>query len=79
MGLLFLESGTSTFWLGLLLFIKRESRTPTFKILVRTLVLCQGRRSQATWAFSAAVALLVKESYVDVALIFQCVLPILTD
>ena len=37
MGLLFLGSGTPTFWLGLLLFIKRESRTPTFKILVRTL------------------------------------------
>ena len=32
-----LGSGTPTFWLGLLLFIKRESRTPTFKILVRTL------------------------------------------
>ena len=38
MGLLFLGSGTPTFWLGLLLFIKRESRTPTFKILVRTLI-----------------------------------------
>ena len=25
--------------MGLLLFIKRESRTPTFKILVRTLIL----------------------------------------
>ena len=37
MGLLFLGSGTPTFWLGLLLFIKRESQTPTFKILVRTL------------------------------------------
>ena len=37
MGLQFLGSGTPTFWLGLLLFIKRESRTPTFKILVRTL------------------------------------------
>ena len=37
MGLLFLGSGTPTFWLGLLLFIKWESRTPTFKILVRTL------------------------------------------
>ena len=37
-GLLFLGSGTPTFWLGLLLCIKRESRTPTFKILVRTLV-----------------------------------------
>ena len=37
MGLLFLGSGTPTFWLGLLLFIKRESRTPTFKILLRTL------------------------------------------
>ena len=36
-GLLFLGSRTPTFWLGLLLFIKRESRTPTFKILVRTL------------------------------------------
>ena len=33
----FLGSGTPTFWLVLLLFIKRESRTPTFKILVRTL------------------------------------------
>ena len=38
MGLLFFGSGTPTFWLGLLLFIKRESRTPTFKILVRTLL-----------------------------------------
>ena len=38
MGLLFWGSGTPTFWLGLLLFIKRESRTPTFKILVRTLI-----------------------------------------
>ena len=37
MGLLFLGSGTPTFWLGLLLFIKGESKTPTFKILVRTL------------------------------------------
>ena len=37
MGLLFWGSGTPTFWLGLLLFTKRESRTPTFKILVRTL------------------------------------------
>ena len=37
MGLLFFGSGTPIFWLGLLLFIKRESRTPTFKILVRTL------------------------------------------
>ena len=33
----FWGSGTPTFWLGLLLFIKRESWTPTFKILVRTL------------------------------------------
>ena len=33
----FWGSGTPTFWLGLQLFIKRESRTPTFKILVRTL------------------------------------------
>ena len=40
MGLLFWGSGTPTFWLGLLLFTKRESRTPTFKILVRTLVVC---------------------------------------
>ena len=38
MGLLFWGSGTPTFWLGLLLFTKRESRTPTFKILVRTLL-----------------------------------------
>ena len=38
MGLLFWGSGTPTFWLGLLLFIKRESWTPTFKILVRTLL-----------------------------------------
>ena len=38
MGLLFLGSVTPTFWLGLLRFIKRESRTPTFKILVRTLL-----------------------------------------
>ena len=37
MGLLFWGSGTPTFWLGLLLFTKRESRTPTFKILVRIL------------------------------------------
>ena len=37
MGLLFWGGGTPTFWLGLLLFTKRESRTPTFKILVRTL------------------------------------------
>ena len=37
MGLLFWRTGTPTFWLGLLLFTKRESRTPTFKILVRTL------------------------------------------
>ena len=37
MGLLFWGSGTPTFWLGLLLLTKRESRTPTFKILVRTL------------------------------------------
>ena len=37
MGLVFWGSGTPTFWLGLLLFIKRESGTPTFKILVRTL------------------------------------------
>ena len=37
MGLLIWGSGTPTFWLGLLLFTKRESRTPTFKILVRTL------------------------------------------
>ena len=29
--------GTPAFWLGLLLFIKRESQTPTFKTLVRTL------------------------------------------
>ena len=36
-GIEFLGSGTPTFWLGLLLFIKRESWTPTFKILVRTL------------------------------------------
>ena len=28
-GLLFLRGGTPTFWLGLLLFIKRKSRTPT--------------------------------------------------
>ena len=40
MGLLFRGSGTPTFWLGLLLFTKRESRTPTFKILVRTLLVC---------------------------------------
>ena len=46
MGLLFLESGTPTFWLGLLLFIKRESRTPTFKILVRTLLTVKIRKSQ---------------------------------
>ena len=39
MGLLFWGSGTPTFWLGLLLFTKRESLTPTFKILVRTLPL----------------------------------------
>ena len=38
MGLLFFGSGTPTFWLGLLLFIKREPWTPTFKILVRTLL-----------------------------------------
>ena len=38
MGLLFCGSGTPTFWLGLLLFTKRESRTPTFKILERTLL-----------------------------------------
>ena len=37
MGLLFWGSGTLTFWLGVLLFIKRESQTPTFKIQVRTL------------------------------------------
>ena len=37
MGLLLWGSGTPTFWLGLLLFIKKESQTPTFKILVRTL------------------------------------------
>ena len=37
MGLLFWGSGTPTFWLGLLLFTKRGSRTPTFKILVKTL------------------------------------------
>ena len=37
-GLLFWGSGTPIFWLGLLLFTKRESRTPTFKILVRTLL-----------------------------------------
>ena len=37
MGLLFLGNGTPTFWLGLLHFIKGESQTPTFKILVRTL------------------------------------------
>ena len=36
-GLLFLGSGTPTFWLGLLHFIKGESGTPTYKILVRTL------------------------------------------
>ena len=41
MGLLFWGSGTPTFWLGLLLFTKRESRTPTYKILVRTLIHCQ--------------------------------------
>ena len=44
MGLLFWRGGggggggAPTFWLGLLLFTKRESRTPTFKILVRTLL-----------------------------------------
>ena len=43
MGLLFWGSGTPTFWLGLLLFTKRESRTPTFKILVRTLPSCPPR------------------------------------
>ena len=36
-GLLFLGSGTPTFWLGLLHFILGESGTPTCKILVRTL------------------------------------------
>ena len=35
--LLFVGSGTRTFWLGLLLFIQRESRTPAFKILVKIL------------------------------------------
>ena len=29
---------TPTFWLGLLLFIKGESLTPAFKILVRSLI-----------------------------------------
>ena len=43
MGLLFWGSGTPTFWLGLLLFIKRESRTPNFKILVRTLTSLPGQ------------------------------------
>ena len=33
----FLGSGTPTFWLGLIIFMKGESWTPTFKILVRTL------------------------------------------
>ena len=37
-GLPFLGSGTPNFWLGLLLLIKGESGTPTFKILVKTLV-----------------------------------------
>ena len=37
MGFLFLGNGTPNFWQGLLFFIKGESRTPTFKILVRTL------------------------------------------
>ena len=45
MGLLFWGSETPTFWLGLPLFIKRESRTPTFKILVRTLLPQRGCRS----------------------------------
>ena len=38
-----------TFWLGLLLFTKRESRTPTFKILVRTLVFLTNTRSIGSW------------------------------
>ena len=37
MGLLFWGSGTPTFWLGFLLFIKGESQIPAFKMLVRTL------------------------------------------
>ena len=37
MGLLFLGSGTPTFRLGLLLFIKVEPGTPAFKILERIL------------------------------------------
>ena len=36
-GLQFWGSETPTFWLGLLLFTKRESQSPNFKILVRTL------------------------------------------
>ena len=38
MGLLFVGSGTPTFWLGFLLFINGKSRIPTLKILVRTLL-----------------------------------------
>ena len=34
------DSGTTNFGLGLLFFKEEESRTPTFKILVRTLRLC---------------------------------------
>ena len=39
-------AGTPTFWLGLLLFTKRESRTPTFKILVRTLYTSKQHRGR---------------------------------
>ena len=48
---IFWGSGTPTFWLGLLLFIKRESRTPTSKILVRTLVSRQFEHVPTTYAF----------------------------
>ena len=50
-GLQFWGSGTPTFWLGLLLFTKRESRTPTFKILVSV----SNMASDAKTCFSSKV------------------------
>ena len=50
------ESGTPKFGLGLLFFTEEESRTPTFKILVRTLM-GTARSFVLEWVFIRALSL----------------------